>query len=268
MKKKATSSSSDGISFQSLPEAKAFVDHFFDELLDLYTSGYKASQIYAGFLLPSDISEKEKDDRLKARKKLQDKASDDLHSLGQHLIKMCASVSLLDPFGESREFFELIVDQVDLWLNQQPARLGYWDLRTLAESERKRIIQGLPGYLAYLQTKATTKPKRGRRSKADLKNRNNRELLVAILLKHHRYGSKDDLKTDPISTKEACKLLGKTEPTLSRTWKEIKPDLTYASYVKLCGRFDTLRKFLKAIDSKEGYLEKSNKEGAIDNAED
>lgn len=253
MKKKATSSSSDGISFQSLPEAKAFVDHFFDELLDLYTSGYKASQIYAGYFVPADISKKEKDDRLKSRKKLQDKASDDLHSLGQHLLKMCASVPLLDPFGESREFFELIADQVDLWLNQQPSSLGYWDLRTRAESERKRIIQGLPGYLAYLQTKATTKPKKNRDAKAIDKEKD----LLYLLDQYESWQAKEAEKTGRkrFNAKEwlqeydqwkskAKAIWGKHVKTKSRdgTSQEVDPSSKIAQ-----GRIDSIIKYAQKI---------------------
>jgi hypothetical protein len=111
------------------------------------------------------------------------------------------------------------------------------------------------------------KPKRGRRPKADLKSRTNRELLIAILLEHHRYDSKNGLNLDPISTDEACKQLGKSVATLSKTWKEVQPSLTYANYVKLCGHYKSLEKLLKAIDSKEGYLERSNRGESIDRSE-
>jgi hypothetical protein len=133
--------------------------------------------------------------------------------------------------------------------------------------ELETVYRSLPGILAYQNSSTANKPKRGRRSKADLKSRSNRELLIAILLKHHRYESKNGLNLDPISTEEARKQLGKSVATLSKTWKEIQPTLTYANYAKLCGRYESLEKLLKAIDSKEGYLERSNKEEAIDNSE-
>jgi hypothetical protein len=117
-------------------------------------------------------------------------------------------------------------------------------------------------------SKEQSKPKRGRRSKADLKSRSNREMLIAILHHHHEYESRNGLKLEPIPTEEACKRLGKSESTLSKTWKEIQPPLTYAKYVQLCGRYKSLETFLKSIDSKGGYLERSNRGESIDNSED
>jgi hypothetical protein len=75
------------------------------------------------------------------------------------------------------------------------------------------------------------------------------------------------LNLDPISTDEACKQLGKSVATLSKTWKEVQPSLTYANYVKLCGHYKSLVTLLKAIDSKEGYLERSNRGESIDRSE-
>jgi hypothetical protein len=139
-------------------------------------------------------------------------------------------------------------------------------LRRLAKSEEETEMGSRNS--TFMDKGFEQKPKRGRRSKADLRSRTNRELLIAILLKHHRYDSKHGLNLDPISTEKARKQLGKSEATLSKTWKEIQPALTYANYVKLCGHYKSLEKLLKAIDSKEGYLERSNKDGAIDNSED
>jgi hypothetical protein len=146
-------------------------------------------------------------------------------------------------------------------------------VRNSKTRELSDITRSLPVVMAARNSTFRDKgfeqtPKRGRRPKADLKSRSNRELLIAILLEHHRYGSqKERLRTDPISTDEACKQLGKSGATLSKTWKEVQPSLTYAKYVKLCGHYKTLEKLLKAIDSKEGYLERSNREESIDRSE-
>jgi len=154
----------------------------------------------------------------------------------------------------------LVSGESDLWLRHGDQIISKY---LIALEEIESALVGDPEEL--FNKNAT--PKRGRRPKADLKRRSNRELLIAILLKHHRYESKNGLNLDPISTEEACNQLGKSLATLSKTWKEIQPTLTYANYVKLCGRYKSLEKLLKAIDSKEGYLERSNKEEAIDNSE-
>lgn len=174
--------------------------------------------------------------------------------------------------GELLLFVSPLANLLDELLYEMP--LDYTDdevdflIRQRVEKERGYLLQRLPGVVSLAVSKEQSKPKRGRRPKADLKSRDNRELLIAILKQHHRYESSESLRTDPISTEEACRSLGKSGSTLSKTWREIKPNLTYAGYVKLCGHYESLRKFLKAIDSKEGYLERSNREGVIDHTED
>lgn len=114
-----------------------------------------------------------------------------------------------------------------------------------------------------------SEPTGSSRNNKDLTKRSNRELLIAILLKHHRFNDpKKNLCTDPISTEEACSLLVKSPGTLSRTWKEIKKGLNYNKYCLICGQYSTLEDFLRMIDSKEGYLERTNKEKAIDYSEE
>lgn len=166
MKKKATSSSSERSSFQSLKEAKDFVDQCFDKLIDLYTSGYNASEIYGGYLVLKDESEDRRSSRKELRKELQDKATEDLLSLGPQLLQICSDLCLLDPFGESRELFYLLSDQIELWSIRKRSSLGYWDFRERAESERKRIVDGLPGFLAYQNSLEQSKPKKSRKPEA------------------------------------------------------------------------------------------------------
>ena len=141
-------------------------------------------------------------------------------------------------------------------------------IRERVSRERDYLLQRFPRVVPPVLSTEQATPKRGRRPKADLKSRDNRELLIAILKQHHRYESSESLRTDPISTEEACRSIGKSESTLSKTWREIRPGLTYAGYRLICGQYDSLRRFLKAIDSKEGYLERSNKEGVLDNSEE
>jgi hypothetical protein len=109
----------------------------------------------------------------------------------------------------------------------------------------------------------------GRPPRDSITKRSNRELLIAILLEHHRFNhTKKDLNLSPISTEEACVKLGREKPTLSRTWPAIKNGLTYKKYRAICGRYSTLEEFLKKIDSKEGYLERTNNKDAIDYSEE
>ncbi len=291
MKKKATSSSSERSSFQSLKEAKDFVDSSFEELLKQLDEYFNAGRPRLRVVSAQELESRRLDpDPIGTRIAFLNKGIDQLHKLQQAVLQSCSKICILDAFDESKEFFELISDQLDkriLYLQAEidqflvkqkngsgdppsiipPAIWLPSEIKQRAERERKKIIRGLPGFLAYQNSLEQSKPKRGRRPKADLKSRDNRELLIAILLKHHRYESKDGLKIDPISTKEASQALGKSESTLSKTWEKVQPTLTYERYVKLCGHFKTLEKFLKAIDSKEGYLERSNKEGSIDRSE-
>ncbi len=109
----------------------------------------------------------------------------------------------------------------------------------------------------------------GGRPRKGIKKESNRELLISILLKHHRYNLPDkDLNTDPISTEDACKQLGWSKSVLSKAWPAIKEGLTYRNYELICGNYRSLKIFLKAIDSKEGYIERTNNEDAIGYAED
>jgi hypothetical protein len=115
-------------------------------------------------------------------------------------------------------------------------------------------------------TPSKAKGKGGRPRKG---SKSNKDLLIAILLKHHRYNLPGkDLSTDPISTKDACKQLEKSSSVLSNTWPAIKEGLTYEKYRVICRNYRTLETFLKAIDSREGYLERTNNEDAIGYAEE
>lgn len=295
MKKKATTSSSNRASFESLQEAKESVDQSFEELLKQLDEFYKTidpffNGVFFGPRHGQIISLRIDPDSIETKKTVLENSKARLHKLDQAILQSCSNICLFDPFNENAKFFLWLSEHQEKWirylqaildqfLDKQkkgaedliyilpPGRILPTEIKERAEHVRKTIIRGLPGFLAYQNSSTTNKPKRGRRSKADLKSRSNRELLIAILLKHHRYESKNGLNLDPISTEEACKQLGKSLATLSKTWKEIQPTLTYANYVKLCGRYKSLEKLLKAIDSKEGYLERSNKDGAIDNSE-
>jgi hypothetical protein len=111
---------------------------------------------------------------------------------------------------------------------------------------------------------------KARSSKKSLTERSNRELLIAILLEHHRFHHPEkNLNMAPISTKEARKQLNGASPaTLSRTWKELGKKLNYKSYCLICTNYKALEDFLRTIDSKEGFLERSNNQEAIDYSEE
>jgi hypothetical protein len=296
MKKKATTSSSNRTSFESLQEAKNSVDQSFEELLKQLDDFYKTidpffNGVFFGPRHGQIISLRIDPISIETKKTVLENSKERLHKLDQAILQSCSNICLFDPFNENGKFFLWLSEHQEKWirylqaildqfLDKQkkgaedliyilpPGRILPSEIKERAEHVRKTIINGLPGFLAFQNSSTANKPKRGRRSKADLKSRSNRELLIAILLKHHRYESENGLNLDPISTVEACKQLGKSVATLSKTWKEIQPTLTYANYVKLCGHYKSLEKLLKAIDSKEGYLERSNKDGAIDNSED
>jgi hypothetical protein len=296
MKKKATSSSSNRASFESLQEAKDSVDQSFEELLKQLDEFYKAidpfwSGVFFGPRHGQIISLRIDPNSIETKKTVLENSKERLHKLDQAILHSCSNICLFDAFNENGKFFLWLAEHQENWirylqaildqfLDKQkkesddliyilpPGRILPSEIKERAEHVRKTIINGLPGFLAFQNSLPTNKPKRGRRPKADLKSRSNRELLIAILLEHHRYGSqKERLRTDPISTDEACKQLGKSGATLSKTWKEVQPSLTYAKYVKLCGHYKSLVTLLKAIDSKEGYLERSNRGESIDRSE-
>ena len=151
-----------------------------------------------------------------------------------------------------------------------------WNQHDYDLLEIKDLESGLKWELAAIenrrnpiQSTSSSSQQRSLSKKKSLKERSNRELLIAILLDHHRYKHPSGtLNQNPISTKEAIQKLGKSSGTLSRTWKEIRTGLDYEKYCRLCGKYSTLEDFLRMIDSKEGYLERTNNQEAIDYSEE
>jgi hypothetical protein len=145
-----------------------------------------------------------------------------------------------------------------------------WDLlRDRWRLEYSQLLRDLPSLPGREAPPSGTRKGIGGRPRKGIKKESNRELLISILLKHHRYNLPDkDLNTDPISTEDACKQLGWGKSVLSKAWPAIKEGLTYRKYELICGNYRSVKAFLEAIDSKEGYLERTNNEDAIGYAED
>jgi hypothetical protein len=189
MKKKATSSSSERSSFQSLKEAKDFVERSFEELLHQLDEFYKWSRsFWSGRLMTREEYESLQpvpDPIASCRKELAQ-----LHKLEKTILQSCSEICIFDAFGESDEFFKWISEELDKcrwylqkkldrYLEEQkktgphkpyiigfPSLRLFSDIKQRAELEKKMIIRGLPGFLAYQNSKEQSKPKKNRNPEA------------------------------------------------------------------------------------------------------
>jgi hypothetical protein len=157
----------------------------------------------------------------------------------------------------------------EVYFDLEKERILFRRLRARCKLEHSQLIRDLPSLPGREAPPSGTRKGIGGRPRKGIKKESNRELLISILLKHHRYNLPDkDLNTDPISTEDACKQLGWGKAVLSKAWPAIKEGLTYRKYELICGNYRSVKAFLEAIDSKEGYLERTNNEDAIGYAED
>ena len=201
MKKKATSSSSERSSFQSLKEAKDFVDSSFEELLKQLDEYFNAGRPRLRVVSAQELESRRLDpDPIGTRIAFLNKGIDQLHKLQQAVLQSCSKICILDAFDESKEFFELISDQLDkriLYLQAEidqflvkqkngsgdppsiipPAIWLPSEIKQRAERERKKIIRGLPGLLAYQNSLEQSKPKKSRNPEAIRKEKDYLYLL-------------------------------------------------------------------------------------------
>ncbi|MEI8213606.1 MAG: hypothetical protein WCI02_15765 [Planctomycetota bacterium] len=285
IEQKATSLSSEVATFRSLQEAKQCVDQSFEELVSqLKVFDWTIRRI------PRDEEQAPNPDAVDSKKKLLRKLMERLLNAEEAILQSVAKIGRVDPYGESQKYFDGLKKYLSSWRNELARIIDhpssslpndrdqeFWDpvIRWIPSEEKelrfkqREILRTLPGVLAYLNPlKTTPRNLKGRRKK-DLRQRSNREILIAVLQEHHRFDHPSmDLFLDAITPAEAASQLGKHPSTLSRTWPQIKKGLSYEAYVTLCGKYDTLKMFLEGIDTKGGYLERSNRGKSIALARD
>jgi hypothetical protein len=194
MKKKATSSSSNRASFESLQEAKDSVDQSFEELLKQLDEFYKAidpfwSGVFFGPRHGQIISLRIDPNSIETKKTVLENSKERLHKLDQAILHSCSNICLFDAFNENGKFFLWLAEHQENWirylqaildqfLDKQkkgaddliyilpPGRILPSEIKERAEHVRKTIINGLPGFLAFQNSLTTNKPKKSRSPEA------------------------------------------------------------------------------------------------------
>lgn len=177
MKKKATTSSSNRASFESLQEAKESVDQSFEELLKQLDEFYKTidpffNGVFFGPRHGQIISLRIDPDSIETKKTVLENSKARLHKLDQAILQSCSNICLFDPFNENAKFFLWLSEHQEKWirylqaildqfLDKQkkgaedliyilpPGRILPTEIKERAEHVRKTIVRGLPGFLAY-----------------------------------------------------------------------------------------------------------------------
>jgi hypothetical protein len=211
MKKKATSSSSNRASFESLQEAKGFVDKRFKELLKHLDDFFDAFEsIFLGVRLwPNQtikLNLKPFETKKISRRLLNDQFWKFIQATEKSMQK---SDPIFDPYMESSDLYLYLINKMERWaehiswamgsnifgwgddliIQRTPSQVGEhppyfpeWEdspyiqkppglcplaeIKERVESERKRIVDRLPGILAYQNSLTTNKPKKSRSSEA------------------------------------------------------------------------------------------------------
>ena len=231
MKKKPTFSSSERYSFRSLKEAKDFFDRSFEELLKQLDDFFDPFEsIFLGIRLWPNQTIRLNLERFLTQKTFGRLVNDQYRKfIFGALPKSMDKISYFDPLGES-DFYLYLILTMERWAEhlsmvggifewdeiaqRTPRRVGKkirdfpeWEdgpyiqkppgLCSLAEvkqrvaSERKKIIQGLPGVLAYQNSKEQSKPKKSRNAKAIQKE----EDLLYLLDQYESWQAKTTQET-------------------------------------------------------------------------
>ena len=219
MKKKATSSSSNRASFESLQEAKDSVDQSFEELLKQLDEFYKAidpfwSGVFFGPRHGQIISLRIDPNSIETKKTVLENSKERLHKLDQAILQSCSNICLFDPFNENGKFFLWLAEHQENWirylqaildqfLDKQkkesddliyilpPGRILPSEIKERAEHVRKTIINGLPGFLAFQNSLITNKPKKSRSQEAIQKEND----LLYLLDQYESWKAKTTEKT-------------------------------------------------------------------------
>ena len=219
MKKKATSSSSNRASFESLQEAKDSVDQSFEELLKQLDEFYKAidpfwSGVFFGPRHGQIISLRIDPNSIETKKTVLENSKERLHKLDQAILHSCSNICLFDAFNENGKFFLWLAEHQENWirylqaildqfLDKQkkesddliyilpPGRILPSEIKERAEHVRKTIINGLPGFLAFQNSLTTNKPKKSRSPEAIQKGKD----LLYLLDQYESWKAKTAEKT-------------------------------------------------------------------------
>jgi hypothetical protein len=219
MKKKATSSSSNRASFESLQEAKDSVDQSFEELLKQLDEFYKAidpfwSGVFFGPRHGQNISLRIDPNSIETKKTVLENSKERLHKLDQAILHSCSNICLFDAFNENGKFFLWLAEHQENWirylqaildqfLDKQkkesddliyilpPGRILPSEIKERTEHVRKTIINGLPGFLAFQNSLTTNKPKKSRSPEAIQKEND----LLYLLDQYESWKAKTAEKT-------------------------------------------------------------------------